>query len=531
MTSPRVTHFLVWTMMGALAFSARAFDSPEAVITAYVKALEEARWDDAELCWDTRTVERSHRLGIAYTDVPIKLDCASPLPAALMNMSPQTASAGEELSWTVSAEDVTADRDTMRFTVWLVSKTDDPATAYYTEKTSRGWRLTSPLYYYSRGWKVRQTEYVDVYYADESLVNDHACLAMDGVIETVGAKLGLTPDDFAALRQERIDYFLGSGDDMRRMTGFETQGMADLQTDAVVSRSLPHEHELTHLLVNYRLKRLPLYTLPLLQEGLAAYCGGRWSKSPQAIAYQGCITLSNEIGRLDDLLTRAGFLDPAVGAEVSYPIAALFAGFLLERWGIETYLTLYAALSGSDDQIGSFDAGRVKATIEMVYGVSWADMASGFEQYWKQLPLRGVLPDTSRPSGRPDFGIETAGVRVSIWNDTGLVHVVVDLPAEVHEGVLLIPSASQTRSSTYRSWLFAERLPRATYSGDHIGIRFSASEAAVYDFLTNKLLASYIEALSPQPGYRDSVSGTLRFAVAADLLRDIDLARARLVVP
>lgn len=523
MTSPRVTHFLVWTLTAALAVSARAYDSPEAVITAYVKALEEARWDDAERCWDARTVQQSHRMGVAYTDVPIKLDCASPLLAAL--------SAVRDGRVTISVETESPGGDTTRLIVRIASGADTIATAYYAEHASSGWRLTSPFYYYSHGWKVRQTEYVDVYYADESLLNDYACSAMDNVIETVGATLRLRPDDFAELRQKRIDYFLGSGDDVRRITGFDTQGMADLQTDAVVSRSLPHEHELTHLLVNSLLKRLPLYTLPLLQEGLAAYCGGRWSKSPQAIAYQGYITLSNEIGRLDDLLTRAGFLDPAVGAEVSYPIAALFTGYLLEKRGIEDYLSLYAALSGSDSQVGSFDANRVKAAIEKVCGVPWTDVAAGFEAYWKQLPLQGILPDTNRPSRRPDFGIDTAGVQVFIWNDSTLVHVVVDLPPEVREGVIAIPSANHTPSPAYRSRLFAERLPRATHTGEHIGIRFSAQEATVYDFLTNKLLASYVHALSLQPGYCDSVTGTLRFAVAADLLRDIDLARARLVVP
>lgn len=505
------------------AASVLAQSPPETAFQGYLAALKEMRWDDAERCWDARTVERSHRMGVAYADVPIKLDCASPLLAAL----PAT----RDGRVTVAVETESPGGDTTRLIVRIASGADTIATAYFAEHASSGWGLTSPLYYYSHGWKVRQTEYVDVYYADESLLNDYACSAMDDVIETVGAKLRLRPDDFAELRLKRIDYFLGSGDDVRRMTGFDTQGMTDLQTDAVVSRSLPHEHELTHLLVNYRLKRLPLYTLPLLQEGLAAYCGGRWSKSPQAIAYQGYITLSNEIGRLDDLLTRAGFLDPAVGAEAAYPIAALFTGYLLEERGLEDYLSLYAALSGSDSQVGSFDANRVKAAIEKVCGVPWTDVAAGFEAYWKQLPLQGILPDTSRPSSQPGIEIDTAGVRVSIWNDSTLVHVVVDLPPEVREGVIAIPSANHTLSPTYRSRLFAERFPQATYTGEHIGIRFSAEEATAYDFLTNKLLASYIDALSLQPGYRDSASGTLRFAVAADLLRDIDVSRARLVVP
>jgi hypothetical protein len=107
----------------------------------------------------------------------------------------------------------------------------------------------------------------------------------------------------------------------------------------------------------------------------------------------------------------------------------------------------------------------------------------------------------------------------------------VDLPADVREGIVLIPGSNQAPFPGYRSWLFAERCPQETYAGDHIGIRFSADEAAVYDFLTNKLLAAYIHALSPRPGYRDEATGTIHFAVATNLLGDIDLSRARLVVP
>lgn len=500
----------------------QAQKTPTAVFDSYLAALEEMRWDDAEACWTPRAITRAHTTEISYANVPVKLDCASPLTAALSAIRNDKAK--------ISVETVSPASDTTRLTVRIISATDTVTTTYYAENASSGWRLTSPLYYYSHGWKIHPTAYVDVYYADTSLLNEYACKVMDDFVEAVGTKLGLTTEDLAQLKSQRIDYFLGTGDDVRRMTGFDTQGMTDLQTDAVVSRSLPHEHELTHLLVNYRQKRLPLYTLPLLQEGLAACLGGRWSKSPQAIAYQGYITLANEIGRLDDLLTRSGFNDPAVGAEVSYPIAALFTGFLLEKGGIEKYLALYTALSGSDNRVGSFDVAGVKAAIEKAYGIPWAKVAAGFEEYWRHLPLVGIAPDASQPSGDPNIVIDTLGARISIWNNPDLVHFAVDLPSDARECMLLIKDIEAV-DPAYRSWLFAERLPREAYAGEHIGVRFSADEAAVYDFLTSKLQASYIHALSPQPGYRDEATGTIHFAVDAGILKKVDAAGVRLVIP
>ncbi|MDD4053117.1 MAG: hypothetical protein PHR28_14625, partial [candidate division Zixibacteria bacterium] len=291
-----------------------------------------------------------------------------------------------------------------------------------------------------------------------------------------------------------------------------------------------HEHELTHLLINYRLRQLPLYSLPLMQEGLATYLGGRWNKAPCAMRYMGYITMANEIGRMDDLLTYAGFNSPNVGAEVAYPISALFTGFLVEKWGYDKYLELYQALSGSADQVRSMDSHQVETIYANAGGLPWSSIIAAFDDSWKGFHLCGVMPDTIRPTGNPAVSIDTGRVNISIWDSQDFFHFAVSISSGAREGILLTNDAGDSVATAYRSVLFAKDLPRETYRGEHIGIRFSADEVAVYDYLTNKLLASYIHGLSPMGGYRDSTSQTLHFAVSRDIVGGLDLAQARLIV-
>ena len=522
MKPSRMFRFSMLAITFLLAAGSQVQAQPEIAFNDYLAALKEMRWGDAERFWQPIVIDKSRRLGIVYTDVPAKYDCASPLMTAL----PAIRAGDLHISTTV----VSPDSDTTRILVRIESATDSIMVTYFAEKSASGWQLTSPLYFYSHEWKIRRTAYADIYYADESLLNDYACRTLDDFVEAAGKTLGLSPDDFARLKRDRIDYFLCTRDDMRRLTGYDAQGMTDLKADAVVSQTLPHEHELTHLLVNYRLRQLPLYTLPLMQEGLATSLGGRWNKAPCAMRYMGYITLANDIGHSDDLLTYGGFNSPNVTAEVSYPISALFTGFLVETWGFDKYLNLYRTLSGSADQVRSYDARLVESIFEKAYGLPWMSIAAAFEDYWKKFHPCGVTPDTLRPMENPAISIDSAGVNISIRNSRDFFHFAVNLSSGAREGILLLNDGGDSVATAYRSELFDKSLPEETYRGEHVGVRFSADEVAVYDYLTNKLLASYIDGLSPVKGFRDSTSSTLHFAVSRDIMNGLDCTNARLIV-
>ena len=97
------------------------------------------------------------------------------------------------------------------------------------------------------------------------------------------------------------------------LTGHDAHGMTNFQFDAIISRHLPHTHELVHMLYNFAQEDLPLFTLPVLQEGLACCLGGRWGKSPDVINYWGnvSVTFARPGGKISAWAQTAGA--PGVG--------------------------------------------------------------------------------------------------------------------------------------------------------------------------------------------------------------------------
>jgi hypothetical protein len=136
---------------------------------------------------------------------------------------------------------------------------------------------------------------------------------------------------------------------MVRLTGYSARGMYDLANDYIISAYNCHYHEIAHLLMNYKLKSLSLYTLPLFQEGFAVAYGGRGGKEPAAILEMGLFMVKSQFLDYDSLLNKAGFNQ--YDASVSYPVAGLYTQFLIETIGIEKYLDLYTNYTAAASEI------------------------------------------------------------------------------------------------------------------------------------------------------------------------------------
>jgi hypothetical protein len=84
----------------------------------------------------------------------------------------------------------------------------------------------------------------------------------------------------------------------------------------------------------------------------------------------------------------------------------------------------------------------------------------------------------------------------------------------------------------YQSGLFADHLPNASYDGESYGIQFSQSEAGLYNYYTDTLVAKYISSFSPSDEYWNPEKRIMRFRLAKSVLsqRVSDL-RLKLVEP
>ncbi len=490
---------------------------PEEVFDKYLQAMIDKRWNDAENCWLPLVISASKRLGITFTDVRAKYDCASPVHKYLEAIRDGIAEA--------KVVDISRHDDWAQLTVQLASHSDSLSVTYYAVESDDGWRLAAPIYLFTKGWRKQHTQYATIYYNDSSKINRHAYDALDRFVESQGRKLGLSDDDLALLESRKIDYFLCNEDEIKKLTGYDTRGMGEFQYDAVITRHLPHEHELVHLLVNYALKKLPLYTLPFMQEGSACYLGGRWGRSREVIMYTGYINLAYDFCQMEDILTYNDFHATIGIPDVSYPISALFVGYLIEKAGTVKFMELYLNLSGTDREIQSFDLAYIKKTIEEVCGLPWAEIEKGFEDYRKQYSHSGIKPAEISPEGNPDIEISGEGSVVSVWDLGGKYHFDIQLSPDVKGGTVLFDDSSYNQDAAYRGALFVEHHPQEKYNGEWFGLCFSPEEIGLYDYLCDKLQAKYIPSLSPHGDLLNPETGMLRFVLEKSAVVPADLKK------
>lgn len=497
---------------------------PEETFEKYLDALVRDDQTGARGFWLPEYIVSCDRLGISFGDVPVKYDCASPIVAnlAAIRDSLIVVAVSATRCWEHHA----------RMTVSLIAEPDTLVVSYYALCTSAGWKLTSPLDVLTRDWKMRSTRYATIRYTDDRRVNDVGCDILDRSIERIGGDLGITAGDMARLEEQKIIYYLCDRDEIRRLTGFDTRGMTDFASDAVVSREFPHDHELTHVLVNFAIKDPPLFTAPFMQEGLACCLGGRWGRAPRTVLYTGYAVLSNDMAGLDDILTYYSFHTVLASPEVSYPVSALFVRYLIDEIGIGKVLRLYRFLSGSDEEIRSMTLDQTIATIQLVSGREWMEVDAGFESFWPRFSHGGIVPRSIDETDTPTASLAADGVSVALWQVRDTLLVKISIPGTASGGVLLFDTGRSDLTPEYESPLFAEHLPGESYRGERFGVKFSRDEVGLYDYACNSLLAGHIRGLDPDSPCWNADSMTLGFAIPGDLadLGEIAGRNLRLVI-
>ncbi len=484
---------------------------PENVVENYIDAVVAGDWKRAENYWSPHEIKKSNRLGIKYSYLNIKYDTDSPLLIYLDfiragKMSITIKKTKEFTEYSVVTIQLTTANESIDFNYYLIS-------------ANNKWLISSPIYLFTKNWKSIQTDYTNVLFSDSTLTNTYALNDVDQYIEKIGDLLKIPLDKMKKLESNKIDYFLCNKEEMILLTGYDVNGVSNLQFDAIISRHLPHPHELVHLLINYSLEELPLYTLPVLQEGLAVALGGRWGKSPEVVMQLSPIIISEKICKLDDLLTLAGF--NKIIPDISYPVSGVLSKMLIANYGMDCYKKIYMLLSGSTDKIAGLTNIEIVNIIEQTCETNWLTINSDFLNYLKQFEFNDLKPGTS---GGGEFISMLIGENTSItvYETDDTYEFIVQSDIVVPAGLILINFQRHPVSATYRSNLFSEQFPNHEYSGYEYGIKFDVNEVGLYNYLTNSLEAKYVAAFSPEKYYRDEKSSTIRFNLKKSAI-DIEL--------
>ena len=501
---------IVLLLVTASSSPSWAQEKPQEAVQLYIGELIRGDWEAAEACWHTDDVRKAHRLGIAYDGAPLKVDCSSPLFAAL----PQIRSAQLTLMYgpTEFDGDVAA--------VPVAIRDDAHATwyMYHVLHADGRWTLISPITARTRGWKTLETRYLRVYYQDSSLINEYALAEADRFVADLAMMWQAFDENMRHLESVKLDYVLGDADDMKAITGHEAHGMTSLPMDAIVTRHLPHYHELVHALVNYRLTHRALYTLPIVQEGLAVAVGGRWEKSAEVLLQFGAFMLEAGFVDLPDVLSDDGFNNGVGSLDISYATGGLLVGHLINEYGISRFLKLYEYLSTPGTEYRSWTVDSVKSRIERVYRLRWETVEAGVKTYAEIHRGGRLLPGGDAGSTPPILSLGDDVLRVRVW-DAGTDYVfAITSQAEQPGCVIALRDTSDHASPWYRSRLFGKHLPDTPYAHERFGIQATNAEAGLYDYYTDNLLEKYVLSFDPSDDYWEPNSKVIRFRLAKPAL-------------
>lgn len=200
--------------------------------------------------------------------------------------------------------------------------------------------------YTSRLWQKKESKYFTFRIEEPKYFNDYCIKRLDEFVDMIADTLHFTISEKRILEKEKIGYiFCKDENTVEKITGFKAKGMAMLGSDEVVTSYQTHFHEVAHLLINYKLKKLGLYTLPFFMEGFAVAVGGRGGMAPRVVTDLGYYLQKSSILTYDSILTNDEFYNN--DASMSYAVAGLYNSFLLSKLGGEKYLELYRKFNGN----------------------------------------------------------------------------------------------------------------------------------------------------------------------------------------
>ncbi len=518
----QLKHHLMVSLLISSMLVSLSHTQPVQVFNGYLEALMRSDSILAESFWISEEIELSKRLGIEYIGIEAKYDCASPVIENLNLIREGSARVltgnplmrGEWLELPVNA---VQGKDTLKTTYYMVRRGDD-------------WKLTAPLFVHTGKWSTVETKYATLHYNDTSLVNGYALRELDRFIDQLTRQLAIPEADMIHLAQVRIHYYLCNEAEIELLTGYQAQGMTNLQFDAVVTRQLPHYHELSHFMINYAMRRLPLYTLPCLQEGMACYLGGRWGKSPAIILYAGYYTYELGLTVLEEVLTYDGFHHQVGMPDITYPVSALLMKTTIDNAGIGRFRDLYLELSGTSREVIALSQLRVQMRIAQFTGQSWAEFLQDYESVADSYKYCGIIPGIQVDYTDSLTNINCDEITVDICeSDESYCFKINGITSNINCTILLSDPDIDVEDN-YRSWMFNEQHSDEEYSGETFGIRFSSSDAGLYNYLTNILSAKYISSFLPSEDYWDSESNILTFSLLKITLpRKLTDYRIRLV--
>jgi len=509
--------------MGILIFD-RADSQPPTVtadernaqelIHYYLDLLRSGNYESARILWEPTCLEQSTRLNIRYDNIPIKADCNSPfvydydklkafLPDAIVSKAK-------------------LDSVTFRWKLEVTLDDDEIAHYYYTTLIDGYHWVIPPHYYYSKGWPVRESKYFRFMINPERLMhyNEIGIRALDDAVESIAAELHIAEEKLALLAEKKIDYYLClDGSEVEKLSGVRDRGVYNVAFDAVITCFFPHYNKVALLLINLKLQELPLFTIPMMRDGLATSLGGRWQRAPEVVYDFGDYIMKYDIIDPDSVLTYRQYYDIAAG-DVTSPVGACLSKYIYLQFGEDIYFELYRLLSGDYEFVTGLTPEQIKQSMTSTVDLEWSDFLAGFHGFMeKRRQCHGLIHPGNVETDK--ILIDRDGLILSA-SDKWLKIEYKNYPEEHLEVNLLLDRDSVLTEKA--SMLFDEQYKdRYSFEGYRYGIKLDKNEIGLYDYATNQIKAKFIDDPGGELLYYDSVQHKVSAYFDISLIENSDM--------
>ncbi|UCD95251.1 MAG: hypothetical protein JSU69_04165, partial [Candidatus Zixiibacteriota bacterium] len=271
--------FLASTSLTARSTYAGTDDSRSRnLMQYYFDLVKSGNFESAQGLWEPSTQARAARLNIEYDNAPVKTDCGSPviynfervkdlIPAGLYSMANIDSGV---IRWKFEGE---IDGEKFRH-------------FYFTADIGGYYWLIKPQDYYAKDWPLEVSKYFRFYISPDRVdhFNNIIVEALDAFVDEAAERILIAPERMNLLAEQKIDYYLCSSEnEVDKLSGQRSRGVYDRGSDAVITTFIPHYHQVALLMINFKLRTLPLFTQSFLRMGLATYLGGRWQRAPEVV--------------------------------------------------------------------------------------------------------------------------------------------------------------------------------------------------------------------------------------------------------
>lgn len=269
-------------------------------------------------------------------------------------------------------------------------------------------------------WMQLRTPSVRVYCDPTMRPGREALQRLEATVQRLCDRFGVDPRTRASLFHRPIEYVLTEDTALiDQLTGIDAEGAAFAEKRLILATSLPHEHEIVHVVLHLALQTPRAGNSSFLEEGLASAIGGHGGEAPTAVMVSADEVMARGPVPWRRFFTEAGFDRAPFDPHERYALAARFVDHLLrERGGWAKLEELLTILAGDPEEIRRRPARATIVQLEGVYACSFDELIAEFLGWVAANPATRGMREV-RPARAPDVTARDARHELSLWEEDG----------------------------------------------------------------------------------------------------------------